>query len=151
MTGLPRARSGIARRSHPEAGEVDGKNRQGPRRTQRRPPPFGLGVRLLAGPAGLLRPEAVLWGWGCPLRLPNTSPRLRADKPGCVTDPRTHMSVFNKEQAEELGINPSRKAVGTVRVTGVAECPLARTQLWVAGKKGMVAVGVVLSSHKENP
>ncbi|KAK4816905.1 hypothetical protein QYF61_024915 [Mycteria americana] len=61
------------------------------------------------------------------------------------------ISVLNKQQANELGIKPSRKAINIIGVTGAAErCPLARTQFWLPGEKWMTAVEVALSPYKGN-
>lgn len=47
------------------------------------------------------------------------------------------ISVLNKQQAERLGIKPSRKAINVVGVTAAVEkFPLAQTQLWLPERRG---------------
>ena len=59
--------------------------------------------------------------------------------------------VLNRQQADELGIKPSRKTINILGVTGVAEKrPIARTQLWLPGEKRTMAVEVALSPCKGN-
>ena len=55
--------------------------------------------------------------------------------------------VLNRQQADELGIKPSRKTINILGVTGVAEKrPIARTQLRLPGEKRTTAVEVAFES-----
>ena len=108
--------------------------------------------------------EAVVWGSGHPVHMVNTC-QWSADKEPYIhipvgpkrisleflIDTGTQISVLNEQQASELGIRPSRKAINIRGVIGATEkCPITWTQLWLPGEKRMTAVEVALSPYEGN-